>query len=132
MQDEIRSPRQYFIATYVRAFGERYPGARPDLTGKTQGEISRYLDDTPIRRACEMIQAFIRMNDSWFLTKVHDFTTFANNQNKVALYLDTGNQMLGTTAREVERRQHNADTWQRAAEAVNAKIRERNNERNQS
>ena len=85
-----------FISTYVKAYQTRYPGKagmpppRPDLSGKVQGQIKRYLDEVPIDRACSLIQVFCQMNDRWFVTKHHDFGSFLENQNKVSYALDTG------------------------------------------
>lgn len=107
----------FFIGTYVKAYQTRYgPKARPELTGKVQGEIKRLLKDTPIERACEMIQAYVQMNDAWFLNKGHDFGSFMANLTKVSLALDTGRQMLGSRAREIERMQHNSDSWDQAVD----------------
>lgn len=85
-----------FIGTYVKAFQVKYPPkgegppSRPDLRGKVQGQIKTYLKDVPIDRACDLIQAYCQMEDSWFKTKCHDFGTFLENQNKVSLALDRG------------------------------------------
>lgn len=85
-----------FIGTYVKAFQSRYPAQegrappRPCLFGKVQGQIKKYLEEVPIDRACELIQAYCQMDDPWFKTKCHDFTTFAENQNKICIALDTG------------------------------------------
>jgi hypothetical protein len=85
-----------FVGTYVKAYQNAYPPKdggkppRPDLSGKVQGQIKRYLQDVPIGRACELIQVYCQMEDSWFKTKCHDFGTFLENQNKVSLALDTG------------------------------------------
>mgnify|MGYP003343778758 CR=1 FL=1 len=55
-----------------------------------QGQIRRYLAETPIDRACSLIEQFCAMNDSWFSTKGHDFGTFVENLSKVGLALDVG------------------------------------------
>lgn len=97
-----------FIATYVKAFQKIYPPEpgkdppRPDLRGKVQGEIKRYLEDVPIDRACEMIQVYCQMDDSWFKTKCYDFTTFVENQNKVSVALNTGRHPGAPIRRGIE------------------------------
>lgn len=98
-----QSSGQLFVGTYVKAYRKRYgEKARPDLGGKTQGGIKRLLADYPIDRACEMIQVFLQMDDPWFVTKAHDFETFAQNLTKVGLALDTGKERGGVSRWEQE------------------------------
>lgn len=78
-----------FIATYAKAFEARWK-SRPDLRGKVQGQIKTFLADTPIERACELIQVYCQMEEPWFVTKCHDFGTFLENIGKVNIALDTG------------------------------------------
>lgn len=87
------SPAAKFIGEYVSAYQARYgDNARPFLGGKTVGQIQTFLKDTPITRACELIKAYCGQSDPWFVTKAHDFATFAENVGKVGLALDTGNK----------------------------------------
>jgi hypothetical protein len=85
-----------FIGCYVKAFQEKYPPKengpppRPSLGGKVQGQIIRFVQEVDIDRACALIQVYCQMDDPWFKTKCHDFTTFLENQNKVSLALDRG------------------------------------------
>lgn len=79
------------IAEYVKAYQKRYGSkTRPDVSGKVQGEMGRLLQDLPLDRIVELIQVYLQMDDRWFLTKAHDFTTFVGNINKISLALDTG------------------------------------------
>lgn len=90
---DVSSPVGYFIGTYVRAFQSRYgEKTRPDLRGKIQGRIKKLLEEIPLERACELIQAYCQMDGekNWFKTKGHDFETFMQNINPVAIALDTG------------------------------------------
>ena len=64
---------------------------RPQLTGKTLGEIKALLRAVPLDRAMELIRVYCQMDEDWFNTKQHDFTTFTNNLNGIAYALDTGN-----------------------------------------
>lgn len=87
----VKSPVGLFVATFVQAYQARYgPAARPNLVGKVQGQIKRFVTETPIDRACELIQVYCQMDDKWFTTKCHDFGTFLENLSKVGLALDTG------------------------------------------
>jgi hypothetical protein len=89
-----------FIAKYVLAFQKRFPPpARPNLVGKVQGEIRRFLKDTPLERAINLIEVYFQMEDEWFKTKSYDFTTFIENLQKVSIALDTG-QIPGKPVRK--------------------------------
>jgi hypothetical protein len=80
-----------FIAAYVRSFQVRYGNnTRPSFQGKTLGQIKRFLSETPLERAINLIEVYFQMDDPWFKTKAHDFTTFLENQNKIGIALDTG------------------------------------------
>jgi hypothetical protein len=93
-QEAPPSPSSKFIGSYVKAYQAKYGAkARPDLGGKTQGGIKRLLADTPVERACDMIQVYLQMDDAWFKTKAHDFETFAQNLTKIGLALDTGREI---------------------------------------
>lgn len=95
------SPR--FIGVYVEAYQKRYgEKARPTLGGKALGGVKRLLSDLGANRACELIQVFMQMDDPWFLTKAHDFETFAANLTKVGLALDTGKKRGGISKWEQE------------------------------
>lgn len=82
-----------FIGTYVKAFQGRYGSdKRPDIRGKVQGQIKSYLKDIPLLRACVLVQVYLQMEDSWFKTKYHDFTTFLENQNKIIVTMGDGKE----------------------------------------
>ena len=70
------------------------------------------MSDQQLDRACDLIQVYLQMDDPWFVTKCHDFTTFVSNIQKVSLALDTGeapgkpkrksiDEMLGEESREL-------------------------------
>ena len=86
-----KNPTGDFISAYVTAYQQRYgESARPHLSGKVQGQIKRYLAETPLERACALVTKYCAMQDQWFATKAHDFGTFVENQAKISLALDTG------------------------------------------
>jgi hypothetical protein len=112
------NPRAQFIGIYVKAYQARYgKEARPDLSGKVQGAIGRFLGDDSItfNRACALIQTYCQMSDSWFLTKCHDFETFMGNLGKVGLALDTGKTMTQTAVRQADKTAHAQDQLRRIA-----------------
>lgn len=85
-----------FVGAYVKVFQGRYGDkTRPDLSGKVQGQIKRFLVDHPVERAINLIQVYFQIDDKWFETKHHDFTTFIENLNKIGVALDTGQRPGG-------------------------------------
>jgi hypothetical protein len=116
---EIKSPVGYFIGTYVRAYQAKHgEKARPDLRGKVQGQIKSLLKEVPLQRACDLIQTYCQMSDSWFLTKAHDFPTFMENLGKVGLALDTGKVMTQTQIRQADKAAHAQDQLRRIHEGT--------------
>ena len=89
---EIQNPVGYFIGCYRKAFRERYPNTDPDVRGKVQGQIKALLKDYPLDKAKTMIQVYCQMDGAkgWFKTKGHDFGTFMENLNPIAIALATG------------------------------------------
>lgn len=76
-----------FIAAYVIAFQARYgPMNRPDLSKRVQGQIKTFLADHSLETAIELIEIYLKMDDTWFVTKCHDFTTFTMNLNKIGIH----------------------------------------------
>lgn len=90
----VQNPVGYFIGSYRTAFRKRYPGVDPDVRGKVQGQIKTLLKDYPLERAIQMIQAYLQMDGhrGWFRTKGHDFTTFIENLNPIAIALAQGEE----------------------------------------
>jgi hypothetical protein len=115
-ESTVRSPMGFFIARYAKAFQAKYGDkSRPSLTGKDQGNIKRFLSETNLDRACDLIETYCQMNDAWFLTKGHDFGTFIENLSKVGLALDTGKHITQTEARMTDQRQSTVNAFMRVA-----------------
>lgn len=83
------SPNSRLIVEYIKAYQLRYK-ARPIIDKRTQGLVKTILKAVPEDQACEMVQAFVQMNDPWFIKKAHDFPTFYENLTKVSMALQTG------------------------------------------
>jgi hypothetical protein len=77
------------IGEYIKAYQTRYK-ARPVIDNRTQGLVKTILKAVSEEQACEMVQAFVQMNDPWFIKKAHDFPTFYENLTKVSMALQTG------------------------------------------
>lgn len=79
-----------FIAQYEDSFRSAY-GAQtnPVVTSKDRTRIHLFLKDTPPNRAQQMIRTYCLMADPWFRKKGHDLSTFFENQNSIAIAVDT-------------------------------------------
>jgi hypothetical protein len=58
---------------------------------------------------------FLTHNDQYYVKKMHPVGLLLQDAEKLRTEWKTGNRMLGTTAVQVERSQHNADVWSQAA-----------------
>jgi hypothetical protein len=89
VDQEFANSLKEFIAGMVRNYYGRYK-SRPIIDGKTLGEIKRLLKMMPAQKAVHLHQVYLQLDDPWFKTKCHDFTTFMSNLQKVANSLNTG------------------------------------------
>ena len=77
------------IGAYCEAFKSRY-GVSPIITGKMQGRAKDLAKNMSVKRARDLIQAYVQMDDPWFKTKCHDLDTFFGNLSKVSVALANG------------------------------------------
>lgn len=90
------------ISEYILAYRRRYgETTRPEITGKTAGQVKQLLKAVTIDRAIQLVQVYLQMDDRWFETKCHDFGTFVENLTKVGLALDTGHTPSGVNWEKV-------------------------------
>lgn len=82
---------QLLVKAYCDAFKARY-GAFPIVEGKTLG-LSRYvLQAVSLDRAQDLVQAFLQMDDKYFITMHHSFSCFVQSLSKVAVALAFGSK----------------------------------------
>lgn len=79
----------FVVAAYFEAFNRRY-GAAPARAPKAIGQLGKLANDFGKDRAIALVEAYLEMPDSWYLTKRHDVGTLVENLNAVSQYLDTG------------------------------------------
>lgn len=85
------NPVSAFIVAYSDAYTRRYGHRPPCLDdGKTIGQIRNFLKNRSLTQSTDLIQIYLQMDDSWFVKKFHDFTTFTQNINHVGLALAKG------------------------------------------
>lgn len=77
------------VVAYCDAYKKKY-GSHPVIDGKTAGLAKNLLKSLPLERVIDLVQAYLQMEDSFFKVRCHDFVTFTQNLNKVALALANG------------------------------------------
>lgn len=86
---EKGSSNSRLIGEYAKAYKLRY-NANPVIDGPTQGAVKRILKSVSEQKAIDLVQAYLQMNEPWFVTKAHDFITFEKNLTKISLALQKG------------------------------------------
>ena len=87
---EVKNHVAYFIGCYVKAFQQRY-NTRPDLNGKRQGQIRAFVKGCEnFEELCQLVQVYCQSDDPWFVKKMHDIQTFAENIGKVRVMMNNG------------------------------------------
>jgi len=79
------------VKTYCDAYRSRY-GTYPIVDGKVAGLATNLLRAVPLARAQDLVQAFLQLNERWFVTKAHAFDVLISNLNVVAVSLAHGTQ----------------------------------------
>jgi len=77
------------IKRYCEVWRDRYKSAAP-ISGRAAGQIKTLFKDFGEARAIKLVEAYLSMPDSWFVTKRHDVPTLIANLAAVAHYADTG------------------------------------------
>jgi hypothetical protein len=80
------------IAVYCAEYKSRYQ-ARPEIDGKTIGLINSLLKTHSFEKLSELIKTYLKMDDPWFKTKNHDFSTFRENLTKISTAMQTGSNL---------------------------------------
>lgn len=93
------------IARYCELFKARY-GTNPPIQGKDSGAAKNTVKSIGLPRALGLIETYLGMNDSWFLTKRHDLPTFAASLNAIAIKHDTGKEISKTETRLADQSSH--------------------------
>ena len=101
---------------YLQAYINRY-GTEPVKNGKVMGQIAQFVKR--LGSESEQVAAFyVRHNDAFYVRSMHAIGPLLRDAEKLRTEWFTGQKMLGSKAREVERMQHNSDAFDRAAERL--------------
>lgn len=89
------------VAAYFDAYRNRY-GSDPVLKAQDGKALKNFGERVGEAKAKEMLEAYLRMNHAWFITKAHDLTTFLQNLNQVSNFISTGSVVTAADARNAE------------------------------
>jgi len=82
---------QHVIRAFVDAHRSRYgPETTPHIGPKEAGMAKNLLATYNVQQLGLMFQAYVQMEDRFFLAKAHDLPTFCSNLNAVKLALQKG------------------------------------------
>jgi ribosomal protein S18 len=107
LKEAVEEPTQpegvrQFIAAYCDAFRDRY-GTTPVVSGIAAGQAKNIVKTIGSARACELVGTYLKMNDSWFVQRTHDLSTFVTSMNKVVVKHQTGTSVSRQEANQLER-----------------------------
>ncbi len=89
------------VSHYCDTWKSRY-GTNPTILGADGKRLKSFAQTVGLPRARLLIQAFLDMNDSWFLTKRHDVATLIGSMNAVTQFLDTGQTLTKSDIKNAE------------------------------
>lgn len=99
-----------FIGLYCELWKSRYK-TNPEMGGKPAGVAKRLVKNLGIRRARELVYAYLEMNDIWFIQQRHDLTTLEAKLSAVVIYADTGATVTQGELRQADKTQTNRNVW---------------------
>lgn len=70
---------------------------------KDRGLLQAATKELGEARVLEMLHAYFKMPDAYFIQKRHDVVTFHMNLSKIAAFADTGEFMTSTQTRQLDR-----------------------------
>jgi hypothetical protein len=89
------------IAFYCEQWRERYHG-NPDVGSKGSGQVKTLVKDFGVEKAKRLIQAYLQMPDSLYVTRRHDLGTLLLNTNPVSHFIATGKVVTKEVLKKLE------------------------------
>jgi hypothetical protein len=103
------------IAAYCDFWRSRYKSeSSPTIMPHHARMIKSLVAQVGSERAKVIVEAYLKMPDSWFLTKRHDIPTMIGNLNSITQFMDTGKLLTRNEIRQLD----NAVTNQQTLEAL--------------
>lgn len=79
------------IAHYCDTWKVAYKtNSNPIIQGKDAGNLNKFMKSVGYEKAKNVISAYLRMGDKWFITKRHDITTMLSNTNAIIQFMENG------------------------------------------
>jgi hypothetical protein len=92
---------QKVVEVYCDAWKARY-GQNPIILAKNAKQLKDFAKQVGAQKAEDMIAAYMRMPEPWFLTRRHDLTTFLGSLNAVTQFMHTGTVLTAKAMKVVQ------------------------------
>lgn len=112
-------------ANYAMAYRKRYK-AWPVWNAKVGGQVSQLIERLGADVAHSVAAYYLTINDSSLINDCHSLSSLLSKAEGFHTQWLTGRQMNGTTARQLEQTQANANAAQDAADSIRAKEGKKN------
>lgn len=107
-------------ANYAMAYRKRYK-AWPVWNAKVAGQVSQLIGRLGLDVAHSVAAYYLTINDARLISDCHSLNNLLAKAEAFHTQWQTGRQMNGTTARQLEQTQANANAAQDAADSIRAK-----------
>ena len=109
-----KSPTAEIWKAYSNAYFDRY-STEPVRNAKVNGQIAQFAIRIPREEAPLVAAFFVSHNDSFYVKSMHPIGMLLRDAEKLRTEWKTDRPVLGSQARDVERRQHNSSAFAQAA-----------------
>lgn len=92
---------QDLIATYFEVYRTRY-STDPVIKPADAKNLKSFGESNGREKTKELLAAYLKMQNSWFITKSHDLATFLSNLNQIKNFVATGQVVTLQDARNLE------------------------------
>jgi DNA-binding MarR family transcriptional regulator len=89
------------VAHYCDVYKTRYKSS-PVVRPQDAKALKNFGETVGVEKAKLLISAYLRMSNSWFITKAHDLVTFLQNLNQIQNFIETGQVVTIQDARNAE------------------------------
>lgn len=100
---------QELVRFFCAAWKARYK-SNPPMRPQDAKALKQIGETNGIERTKILLEAYLRMNEQWYLKKRHDLATFSNNLTAVAQFVETGRIITNQDLKNIDRGISNANT----------------------
>ena len=111
----VNDSTRKLISCYCELWKKRY-GANPSFSGKWVGNAKTLFKDHGEKKSLELIEAFLEMNDSYFIGRRHPFDMILTDIAKISHFASTGAQITKTELMQIDKTITNKNSVAAAAE----------------